>query len=152
MSVRGAASRGMTLIEILMVLVVLGILVGLAIPNLRSALFRAEAAKVVADMNTVRLALFEYREDNGSLPRSGRWDNVPPDLLPYLGDQSFSRGDIRYRLVTNRNRGRVIFDVRYPKGSLIGAELKRFRRPGRESGSVLWRSNRTRFYLLNNNR
>ena len=139
---------GFTFIELLTVMVLLGILGGIALPNLRSAIFRADAAKIVTDMTAVRFAVLEFREENGSLPRTARCAATPPDLIPYLDQMPFSYKDVEYRLFTNNRQGKVEFSVRYPRRSLIGDALKRFRSPGGDAGSVSWTSRETKFRIL----
>lgn len=147
----GLRRGGFTIIELLTVLTLIGILAGLGVPSLRSAVDRADATRVVTDMRAVRQALFTYREDSGGLPRTARWGTVPPELRPYIDGVQFTYKELEYRLRVNNGRGRVDLLVRYPRGSRIGAALQRFRRPGRDSGSVLWNSRQTRFRLLENN-
>lgn len=150
MTVRGRG--GFTLIELVTVVVIVGILAGIALPNFRSAIYRADAAKIVADMSAVRFALFEFREDKNALPRRGRWGQAPAELEPYIGGMSFQYKDVEYRLQVNQRRGHVEFIVRYPRRSPIGAALQPYRVPGNQSGSVSWTSRRTTFRLLRNNR
>ena len=153
MSAARCRSRvGFTILELLVTLIVMGTLAGIAVPNFRAAVYRADAAKIVTDMNLVRVAVFELREEIGGLPRRARWGSVPPQLVPYLDNVSFTYKDLEYRLTTNRRRGRVDFLVRYPRNSRIGNALQRFRRAGRDSGSVTWSRTRTRFRLLEDNR
>lgn len=152
MSARCRGRGGFTLLELLVTLSVMGTLAGIAVPNFRSAVYRADAAKIMADMNVVRLAVFELREESGGLPGRARWGSVPADLVPLLDNISFTYKNLEYRLTTNARRGRVDFLVRYPRDSPIGNALKRFRRAGRDSGSVTWSRTRTRFRLLEENR
>jgi len=142
---------GFSLMELLVTMIVLGVLAGIAAPSFRAATSQADAARIVADMSVVRLALFEFREENGALPRRGRWGRVPPDLVPHLNMTRFTYADLDYRLTTNVRRGRVDFLVRYPRNSPIGNALKRYRRAGNDSGSVSWGRTRTRFRLMENN-
>ena len=140
-------SRGFSLIELLTVVVVLGILAGIALPTLRGATYRADAAKVVSDMEAVRFAVFEFREDNARLPGTAAWGTTPPDLAPYLDQMSFTYRDLEYKLGGNGST-KVEFRVRYPRGSPIGDALRRFRRPGNDEGSVSWTSRKTKFRIL----
>jgi prepilin-type N-terminal cleavage/methylation domain-containing protein len=149
---RCRSRSGFSLLELLGALVVLGVLAGIAVPNFRAAVYRADATKIVTDMTAVRLAVFELREESGRLPRRARWGSIPPELVPYLDNVSFTYKDLQYRLTTNTRRGRVDFLVRYPRNSPIGNALQRFRRPGKDSGSVTWSRRRTRFRLLEGNR
>jgi prepilin-type N-terminal cleavage/methylation domain-containing protein len=148
---RRARRRGFSLLELLTTITVLGIIGGIAAPVLRAATHRADASKVAADMTTVRAAMFEFREDTGRLPRTTAWGRVPPDLAPYFNSMLFTYKELDYRVVTTAGRGRVDFLVRYPRDSQIGAALRRFRRPGDDSGSVNWSTTQTRWRLLEDN-
>ena len=95
---RSDSRGGFTLLELLVTMIVLGALAGIAVPNLRSAIYRADAAKIVTDMNLVRIAVFELREESGGLPRRARWGSVPADLVPHLEGVSFTYKDLEYRV------------------------------------------------------
>jgi prepilin-type N-terminal cleavage/methylation domain-containing protein len=151
MSRRPSARAGFALIELLTTMIVLGILGGVALPALRAATYRADASKVATDMAAVRAAVFEYREDATRLPRTAAWRTIPRDIVPYLNNVQFVYKDLDYRMVTTAARGRVDFIVRYPRNSHIGAALRRFRRPGNDSGSVTWSATQTRWRLLEDN-
>lgn len=143
---------GFSLIELLVTMVVISILAGISAPYLRDASSRAEARTVMADVNAIRVALYEYREDNdNALPPTAPWNTVPPGLVPYLNNVDFSHEDLDYRLRTNVRRGRVDLIVRYPRRHSIGLALRTFERPGRDSGSVTWNARRTRFRLFERN-
>jgi len=142
---------GFTLIELLTTMIILGIVGGIAAPILRGATYRADASKVATDMAAVRTAVFEYREDANRLPRTAAWRTVPRELVPYLNNVLFVYENLDYRLVVTQAQGRVDFIVRYPRASPIGGALRRFRRPGNDSGSVAWSATQTRWRLLENN-
>jgi prepilin-type N-terminal cleavage/methylation domain-containing protein len=148
---RASARAGFTLMELLLTMIVLGILGGIAAPTLRGATYRADASKIAADMTTVRTAVFEYREVASRLPSTAAWGTIPPDLAPHFSNVQFVYKNVDYRLVTTESQGRVDFIVRYPSGSPIGAALYRFRRPGSDSGSVIWSDTQSRWRLLEQN-
>ncbi|MEX8494820.1 type II secretion system major pseudopilin GspG [Sphaerotilus sp.] len=69
-SLRHAAQRGFTLIELMVVLVIIGVLASLIVP---SVLDRVDEAKVTAartDVNSLMEALKRYRLDNQRYPTS----------------------------------------------------------------------------------
>lgn len=61
-------SRGFSLIEIMVVLVILGILVGLVAPNIIGNVDEARMQKVKADFKSIESALQLYRLDNFNYP------------------------------------------------------------------------------------
>ena len=87
-------SRGFTLIEVMVVLVILGVLAALIVPNV---LERADDARVTAartDINNLMQALKLYKLDNQRYPnaeqgldalvRKPSASPVPPNWKPYL--------------------------------------------------------------------
>ena len=141
----GSVSRsGITLIELVVVVVVLGVVAGIAVPNYRDAQYRADAASVVADMSAVRHAVVEYHADHNSYPEAGAWGVMPSELQPYLGDMPFRYKGLEYRLQTEPT---VDFTVRYPEGDPIGAALREYRPPGAEEGAVAWTPPEVEFRL-----
>lgn len=141
---RDARRGGFSLVELAIVAIFLGIMAAIAIPNLTRAIHRADAARIVAIQHSLALAVQTHIEDTGLIPRTGPWNTVPPDLVPYLPDNmTFSYKHVRFRYIGNRRRGRVRFRVRYPRNDPIGEALKRFRR----AGSVTWNATRTNFIM-----
>jgi prepilin-type N-terminal cleavage/methylation domain-containing protein len=59
--------HGFTLIELLMVLVIIGIILGLMIPNIRVMRNQAKAAAVQLNMKTVATAITAFQAENGHL-------------------------------------------------------------------------------------
>ena len=64
------ARRGFTLIELVVVIAILGILAGLAIPRFLDATATARGARIVADMRTIDSAIVIYNAKTGSLPKA----------------------------------------------------------------------------------
>src|SRR5262245_47759067 len=62
------ASRGFTLIEIMVVVVILGILAALVVPNVISNIDKAEVTKAHQDIKALETALSLYRMDNHKYP------------------------------------------------------------------------------------
>ena len=136
---------GYTLVEVLTVSVVVGILAGIATPQLSRAIHRAGAAKVVADAHNLSLATRAFVEAGGTLPASSDWGLAPTGLSAYLEEaMTFTFRDVEYRFVTQPDIGVAQLWVAYAADSGVGEALQRFRRPG----EVTWTPTRTTFVLV----
>lgn len=76
--------RGFSLIELMIVVLIIGTVAGVAIPNLDRALLRARAVDALADLNSVRVAVLNYQSEGGEWPPDADRGVVPPGLAPYL--------------------------------------------------------------------
>lgn len=65
---RAAAQGGFTLLEVMVVIVILGILASLVVPNLMGNKDKADAQKAVSDIAALESALDMYRLDNNRYP------------------------------------------------------------------------------------
>ena len=91
--------KGFTLVELLMVVIIIGILVTLAVPNYYRSIERAKAGKAKAAMDGVRKAELQYRAFNDEYtatldPDLANFD-LPGDL--WDGDD----GDWAYAITAN---------------------------------------------------
>ncbi|MHB1193255.1 MAG: type II secretion system protein [Longimicrobiales bacterium] len=112
---RGRKTRrgGFTLFELLTVMTLLAILAGITVPILRGAVARADAARVISDVNTVRLAAFQYLSDGGVLPAAGAWGEIPTEFVGYLpGGFDFSYKGVEYAW--------SLLDAGAPAGAALG--------------------------------
>lgn len=91
--VRDGRRGGFTLVELLVVAAIIGILAGLAIPNLRTMIFRARAAEVAGDMEVVRVATLSYHADRLGWPGEAAEGTVPSELVPFLPENFSFSGD-----------------------------------------------------------
>ena len=58
--------KGFTLVELVVVIAILGILAGLAIPRFMDATASARGARIVADMRTIDSAIMMYNAKTGN--------------------------------------------------------------------------------------
>lgn len=63
---------------------IVGILAGLAIPNMRNMTFRARATTVAADLEVLRVATLNYNGDQHGWPTEVGPGVVPPELSGFL--------------------------------------------------------------------
>ncbi|MFH1764726.1 MAG: type II secretion system protein [Gemmatimonadota bacterium] len=91
---RGRGVHGFTLIELLTVMVVLSILAGIALPRLRGAILKAQAADLLGDLNVIRVAVLTYQSDKNAWPTEVGPGQVPSGLEAYLpGGFTFRKDD-----------------------------------------------------------
>ena len=77
---------GFSLVELVVVVVIIGVLAGVAIPRTQTAVTRARATALVNDLRTVRQAAHEYRMEHGSWPPATEEGRIPDGLEEYLPD------------------------------------------------------------------
>ncbi len=76
--------RGFTFIELLVVLTLLSLLLGLAMPQYQQVRKRARAAQAVGAISVIRHAAFAYNEATGQWAPGEITGQVPPELASYL--------------------------------------------------------------------
>ena len=81
-----AKRGGFSLIELLVAVSIVGILAGLAIPNMRNVTLRARATAVFGDLAVVRQAVLDYNADQNSWPADAATGVVPPELTGFIPD------------------------------------------------------------------
>ena len=87
---RSTASRGFSLVELLVVITIIGMLVGLLMPALIAARGRARIAQCTNNQKELGLAIFQYEGAKQRLPGyanrvNGSQISWVPVLFPYLG-------------------------------------------------------------------
>jgi len=88
---------GFTILELMMVMIVIGLLAGMAILKYVDLRHRARAVQASADLQSVRLAAYGAWYENGTWPPEVGPGIVPPGLAPYLA-QNFTFARPEYTL------------------------------------------------------
>ncbi len=93
-------NEGFTLIELLIVVAIIGIIAGIAIPNFLGARTKARVTRAFADMRAIADALESYSVDNISYPAD--LDALTPDYITNLPNDPFGTAEVPgYRYYTN---------------------------------------------------
>lgn len=82
--------RGFTIIELLVVFVVLAILAAIAVLKYIDVRNHAIVAGVQSDLNSVRLAAYNYWADKNAFPPDAGPGVMPAGMAPYLQDGTFA--------------------------------------------------------------
>lgn len=69
-AIRTPHSKGFTLIELMVVIMIMGILIAIAQPSLKRSIIRADEAVLKEDLFQMRDAIDQYYADNGKYPPS----------------------------------------------------------------------------------
>jgi len=88
--------EGFTLVELLIVVAIIAILTGIAIPNFMGARTKARIGKAFADMDTICTAEQMYELDNEEFTNST--DNLTPGYIKNIPKDSWGED---YRILTN---------------------------------------------------
>ena len=80
------ASRGFTLIEILMVIAIIGILATIAVPMYRDYHLRAKAVSLVTEVKTAAQAFRTFKMENNTYPADTAAGVTPPEASSFIGE------------------------------------------------------------------
>jgi general secretion pathway protein G len=95
---RHSASRGFSMVELLIVVAVIGLIVAIAVPNLVNAIQRARQTRSVADLSAIAKAVSMYQQDRAEYPIQtplGGADFLKSTLLTYMGSFQATDGWMR---------------------------------------------------------
>ena len=120
--------RAFTLVEILMVVLISGILVGMMLLSATSAADSAKAARIISDIKTMRSVAVLYKSDNGDWPvwvyetASGKYSAIPPTKgLPSGYSDLTTEGD-GYWVGAMKGRDGAAYSVGYVADLGIGVK------------------------------
>ncbi len=139
---------GFTIIELLVVMAVIGILANIALPLYRNVTVKADAARIMAEYTTIRLAAHEHHAQNSVFPASSQWGVVPPEIVDDLPDNfkfTYKDADYRWRRwALGSGPGPSVLlglDVRSPNPTLLDMIAKQY------EGQVLLTGNQITFLI-----
>lgn len=92
-----SSNKGFTLIELMVVIVVIGILAAMAIPNFLNMKDRARESEVQSNAHTVQLAV-----ENFSVQNQGIYSTDQGDILPYLPGAALMRNSFTGQMTEPR--------------------------------------------------
>jgi general secretion pathway protein G len=101
---RHSASRGFSIIELLIVVAVIGLIVAIAIPNLVNAIQRARQSRTLADAQSIGKGVSMYQQDVAKFPVAAtdtHAEVLRSSLAPYLRNYSSADGWMRPFLYTS---------------------------------------------------
>ena len=81
---------GYSLVELTIAVLIVAILAGIGVPSYQHVMYKARAAKMLRDFQTVRTAAHQYRADFGEWPDDVGRATLPAGLEPYVTDLVFS--------------------------------------------------------------
>ena len=91
-------SKGFTLVELLIVIIIIGILAGMMMLSTGGATAKAEATKIVSDMRNMKAAAIMVYADNGEWPNDTTADSLDKYLDTDMASTSYdltASGDVR---------------------------------------------------------
>jgi len=104
-------TRGFTLIEILVAVLIFALLTGIAVVSFQTANRRARDGRRQADLEQVRTALEIYRADNTSYP-TGSWAAMVVALQPnYLSTEPVDPRDPTYNYYYGDTGGGISYNL-----------------------------------------
>lgn len=83
---------GFTLVEIMIVVVIIGLLAGIAMPAFKRVQMSSQNAKVVNDMRVYSGMMDTYSLENGAYPEDSNSGELPVDFAPYIKISQWNEG------------------------------------------------------------
>jgi general secretion pathway protein G len=105
----GRFERGFTVAELLVVLLIIGLIAAVAVPNVSGAIRRAEEAALRENLQVMRRALDDYFVDKGAYPAE-LGALVDDRYIRFVPDDPVAGRDAGWALVTDDQGG--ILDVK----------------------------------------
>lgn len=88
---RARLTRGFTLVEMLIVVVILGIIAAIVVPTFSNAATESSQSAFVNSLMTFAKAAYYYEAKTGKFPPDGGSGNCPAELEPYLDENKWNQ-------------------------------------------------------------
>lgn len=111
----GSREAGFTIAELLVVLLIIGLISAVAVPNINGAITRAREATLREDLSVMRRALDDYFADKGMYPTALN-ELVVQRYIRFIPIDPVSTADDRWHTVTKQGTG--IVDVKSSSGEI----------------------------------
>ena len=102
--------KGFTIIELVIVISVLIILIGIAIPHMKGMQQSGQIVKAKGELQTLQAAIESYYSNNSNVypatsasPSAAYFVNTTPQIVSGVMYDPFQTGNIEYNLMTNGN-------------------------------------------------
>jgi len=124
-------SQGFTLVELIVVVVVIGILAAMAIPNFVNIKDRAKESEVQSNAHTLQLAVESY-----SIQNEGIYSDAQGDILPLLPGSALMRNSFTGQQTEPRfgqaaaNPGEIGVEAIVDNGIVSGYRITAFGKDG----------------------
>ena len=126
---RGSRRTGFTLVELVLVVVIVSILAGLAIPNFQIVITRARAADLLGRIDVVEVAVQSYLGDNNAWPAETAAGLIPTGVDEFL-PEGFSFVGEEFQLDWENGGGLIGVGI-VTDNELLGNALVDLAGPGR---------------------
>lgn len=97
--------KGFTFIELLVVVLIVGILAGVALPLYNKAVFKAQLAQVLLQVRSIRNDIQMYHLANGVWPKNMDdltvWDYIDEKGIAHIGKVSYTNRNSAYMTTNN---------------------------------------------------
>lgn len=117
-------TRGFTLVEIMIVVVIIGILATMAIPAINRVKYASQNSRIMNDFRIFAAAFINYNMENGAYPPDGAFD-FPTGMDDYLPTASWNSPPLGGQWIWDQNDWNVTAAVSYRNSRMSVPQMTR---------------------------